>query len=120
LTEDRFVQPQREDAPLSHIRRAEGTVADFNLCNFIQESIKLVINELIDLSGTVYDISDPNTKINLNSENELRPAVIKRLKQCMNLHTIFFTQSLKHNYPLFFPPSTLPELWDIMQPGTLS
>jgi hypothetical protein len=32
-TEDRFINPQGEDdAPVSHVR-ADGTVADFNLCS---------------------------------------------------------------------------------------
>ena len=107
--EDRFINPQRQDdAPLKYIRRADGTVADFNLCTskcqvFIGST--KTYNQWINPSignGLRYFRSQHKNKF------KVRNCASTCNNNAVKAHKIFSTKLYTQLsiFPLFLPPLT--------------
>ena len=111
-TKDRFKNPQREDdVPLSHVRRADGTVADFNLCSSkcrvfigITETYNQRINRPLSIRNGLRHFR-PQHKNKFKVRNCASPCNNNAVKE----HKIFSTK-LETKLSIFLSlPSPLPE-----------
>lgn len=109
-TEDRFIKPQRKDAPISRIKWAEGTVADFNLCSskcrvFIG-SIK-TYNQWID--KTMVSSRRVRNKKKIQVRNWASLCYNNAIKEAYE-----FTHKI-WNTTIHFPPPPLPHISSVMR-----